>query len=99
MPGWLKVYGLGDKGVNVSADPLHTEVGDVTHAQNASFSGSGQRGGLAARLGMRQLTTSALHGAVYALLSVTLADPSAGQILTDSDLAILTDEAFLVLVE
>ncbi len=98
MAGKVTVFGLGDKGVNVTADPLHTEVGDVVSAQNASFQGSGQRGGLAKRLGLRILA-SGLDGTVYALASVTLADPTPGNILTDSGSFTLTDDAFLVLTE
>ena len=99
MPGALKVYGLGDKGVNVTQDPLHTDVGDVASAQNAGFFGSGQRGGLAKRLGMRILNGTALDGTVYALLSVTIADPTPGNVLTDTGGFTVTDDAFVVLTE
>lgn len=97
--GDLKVYGMGDAGVNTSSDPLHTAVGDVTSAQNATFLGSGQRGGLSKRLGLRVFNATALGGAVLALLSVTIADPSAPTILVDGDDVALSDDLFLVLTE
>jgi len=98
MPG-IKVYSLGDKGVNVSSDAVHTDLGDVTSAQNASFYAGGKRGGLAKRLGMRIINTVALNGAVLAIASATFADPTPGNLLTDGNLAILTDDTFLVLTE
>jgi hypothetical protein len=97
--GEIKVYSLGEKGVNVSNDPLHTDVGDVVSAQNATFTSRGVRGGLGKRLGMRVLNTVALAGAVLAIAAVTFTDPSPGNILTDTDLFTLTDDAFLVLTE
>lgn len=97
--GEIKVYSLGDKGVNVSADPLHTDIGDVVSAQNASFYLGGKRGGLSKRLGMRALNTTALAGAVLAIASLTFSDPTPGNILTDTDGFTVTDDAFLVLTE
>ena len=98
MAGSLTVYSLGDHGVNVSVDPLHTDIGDVTVAQNARFYGSGQRGGLSKRGGLRILATG-LDGAVLAMISVDLTDPTGGALLTDNDLNTLTDMVFLVLTE
>lgn len=97
--GEIKVYSLGEKGVNVSQDLLHTDAGDVVAAQNATFTSRGQRGGLGKRLGMRVINTVALAGAVLAIAAVTFTDPSPGNILTDADLAALTDDAFMVLTE
>lgn len=99
MAGDIKVYALGEKGVNVSADALHTEVGDVTSAQNATFTSRGVRGGLGKRTGMRVMNAVALAGAVLAIAAVTFTDPTPGNILTDTDLFTLTDDAFLVLTE
>ena len=99
MAGEIKVYSLGDKGVNVSGDLLHTDVGDVTSAQNATFTSRGVRGGLGKRLGMRAINAVALSGAVLAIAAVTFTDPSPGNILTDGDLFTLTDDAFMVLTE
>lgn len=98
MAEWIKVYGLGDQGVNVSNDPLHTQVGDVVQAQNSSFYGAGVRGGLSKRLGNRILA-SGLNGAILAILSVTLTDPTPAAILVDGNSDILTDDVFLVLTE
>lgn len=98
MAELIKVYGLGERGVNVSNDPLHTQVGDVVNAQNASFFGSGVRGGLAKRLGNRILA-SGLNGAIISILSVTLTDPTPGAVLTDGNSDTLTDDAFLALTE
>lgn len=97
--GEIKVYSLGDKGVNVSTDLRHVEPGDVVSAQNATFYGSGKRGGLSKRLGMRAINSVALAGAVLALCAATFSDPTPGAILTDMDSATLTDESFMVLVE
>ena len=97
--GEIKVYSLGDKGVNVSYDALHTDIGDVVSAQNATFLNNGKRGGLGKRLGMRAINAVALAGAVLAIVAVTFPDPSPSSILTDSDLLTLTDSAFLVLTE
>ena len=99
MAGEIKVYSLGDKGVNVSNDPRHSDIGDVVSAQNASFFGSGKRGGLSKRLGMIAINGVALAGAVLSLASVTFADPTPGAILTDTAGYILTDDSFLVLSE
>lgn len=99
MAGEVTVYSLGDKGCNLSADPLHTDVGDVVSAQNVTFYGAGLRGGLAKRLGMRAINAVALAGTVMAIAAFTFADPTGGSILTDMDLATLTDESFMVLVE
>lgn len=91
---------MGDHGVNVSNDPLHTQVGDVTKAQNATFYGSGQRGGLSKRLGLRQFNSGALNAAVMAILSVALPDPtSLTLLLMDADSLTLTDDAFIVMTE
>ena len=95
----LKVFGLGSKGVNLTDDPLHTDVGDVTQAQNAIFRGSGLSGGLYKRGGLRILNTTTLNGSVLAILAVSLDDPTPGNILTDDDLNTLTDDLFLVLTE
>lgn len=95
----IAVYSLGDKGVNVTDDPLHTDIGDVTTAQNASFYASGKRGGLSKRLGMRLLNAVALNGSVLALAAFTFTDPTPGNILTDGDSLTLTDDAFMVLTE
>ena len=97
--GEIKVYSLGDKGVNVSYDALHTDIGDVVSAQNATFLSGGTRGGLGKRLGMRAINAVACAGAVLAIVAVTFPDPSPGNILTDSDLLTLTDAAFMILVE
>jgi len=99
VAGEIKVYSLGDKGVNVSDDPLHTDVGDVTVAQNVTFYGAGRRGGLSKRLGMRAINTVAMAGAVLGIASFTFADPTATTTLVDGDGLILTDDAFMVLTE
>lgn len=95
----LKVFTLGDHGVNVSSDPIHTEVGDVVSAQNAYFRGSGERGGLSKRGGLRVMNNSALNGSVLSIIGVTFPDSTPGAILTDMDLVTLTDEVDLILVE
>lgn len=95
----IAVYSLGEKGVNVTDDPLHTDLGDVTVAQNASFYADGKRGGLSKRLGMRAINATALAGSVLALAAFTFTDPSPGNLLTDGDGLLLTDSAFMVLTE
>ena len=97
--GEIKVYSLGDKGVNVSYSARHTDIGDVVSAQNATFFSNGSRGGLGKRLGMRVINAVALAGSVLTIVAVTFPDPSPGSILTDSDLLTLTDAAFMVIVE
>ena len=96
--GVLKVFSLGDHGVNVTKDPLHTDVGDVVWAQNAYFSGSGHTGGLYKRAGLRQFNTTALNAAVMSIVAVDLTDAT-GAVLTDSALLVLTDDVFLTLTE
>lgn len=99
MPGEIRVFGMGEQGVQVGAGPLHSETGDLMSAQNASFTGTDERGGVAKRMGLRAFTTSAAAGAVYAILSVTFADAAFTTNLTDMDLAQLYDDAMLALVE
>lgn len=98
--GEIRVMGMGEQGVQVAKGPLHGEPGDVMSAQNATFLGADERGGLAKRQGMSKFTASALAGTVLAILSVTFADGSiSSKVLLDGAGDILTDEAFLVLTE
>ena len=99
MAGEIKVYSLGDKGVNVSNDSRHADIGEVVSAQNASFLSSGKRGGLSKRLGMVAINSVALAGAILSLASVTFTDPTPGAILTDTAGYILTDDSSLILSE
>ncbi len=99
MSSILKVFGIGQNGINVSSDALHVDDNDVVVAQNAIFYGSGESGGLAKRGGLRIMNSTALNGAVLAMFAVNFTDPTPGSILTDNDGATLTDDAFLVLVE
>ena len=99
MPGEIKVYALGGKGINVSDDVRHMDVADLEQAQNASFYGSGQWGGLAKRLGMRAINTVALAGVVLSIANATFSDPTPDVVLTDTAGYTLTDDSYMVLVE
>lgn len=97
-PSEIRVFGLGDQGVHVSVGPLHSEIGDVTSAQNASFLSAGARGGLASRPGLAKYS-ALCAGAILSILSVTFPDTAATTILTDMDLVTVTDNDGIALVE
>jgi hypothetical protein len=94
----IRVFGMGDKGVNVQSGPLHSETGDVVLAQNVSFFGADERGGLSTRMGLRQYS-AACAGAILAILPVTFADTITTIFLTDMNLDIVTDDAYIALTE
>ena len=75
MAGSVAVYSMGEHGVNVSNDARHTDTGDVRTAQNVTFYGGGRKGGLAKRLGMVAINTSALDGALVSLAHETFEEP------------------------
>jgi len=99
MSGGALVLTLGDHGVHVEVGPLHGDIGDLVNAQNTSFFGNGQRGGLHKRMGLAKVTASAMAGAVYAIYPVTFADPTPGGRLQDDTPADLTDDSFVFLLE
>jgi hypothetical protein len=94
----IRVFGMGDQGVHLSVGPLHSETGDLTQAQNASFLGADARGGLASRMGLA-VFSAACAGAIHAILSVTFTDTVTTTLLTDDNGEILTDDALVALSE
>lgn len=94
----IRVFGMGEQGVHVSVGPLHTEIGDVTTAQNCSFFGTGQRGGLASRTGFYAFA-SGCAGAVLSVLSVTFSDTVTTTFLTDMNLDVVIDDDGIPLSE
>ncbi len=72
----VKVFTLGDHGVNLTTSPLHVEPGELASAQNAVFSLIQAKHALSKRPGMDKLNASAAAGAVLAFQSIPLADPA-----------------------
>lgn len=72
----LDAYNLGDFGVNVDADDVHTLPQEFRELQNWQVDHQGSRGAIRRRDGMTQLTTG-LNGAVAGALALPLPDNSA----------------------
>jgi hypothetical protein len=73
----IKLYNLGERGVNLTPSPLHQEPGDLIQGQNAVTNPEGGLGGLAKRPGITALTAAPLAGAIGGLAHVPLPDPGA----------------------
>ena len=99
MSGGALVLTLGDHGVHVEVGPLHGDIGDLVNAQNTSFFGNGQRGGIHKRMGLQKITSTTLAGPIYAIYPVTFTDPAPGAEITDNTPVALTDDSFLTLTE
>lgn len=97
--GDVLILSMGDKGVHITSGPLHSELGDLLYATNASFFGQGQRGGISKRMGLQALTTSACAGQIHAIYPIMFTDPTPGASITDDATAVLTDDAFEALIE
>ncbi len=78
MGGKLNAFTLGDKGVNLTASPIHVEDGAWVHAQNAVVRTHAGEHAIAKRPGLTALTTSAMAGAVVAIVNIPFPSPSGG---------------------
>lgn len=72
MAGKLNVYNLGSNGVNVDANPVELEDGELTKAQNAVHDILGSAGGIRKRAGLVKVNGSAAAGAIRGALAVPL---------------------------
>lgn len=61
MPGKVNLYGLGDKGVNLNATPLHQDAQSWQQLQNAEFSDQQGEGGVKKRGALMRLNAEVLN--------------------------------------
>jgi hypothetical protein len=74
--GKLNIFNLGERGVILTKDPIHTLDGDLTQAQNALRSIEGGLGGVESRPGMSKVNAAAMTGgAVLGFVSIPYRDP------------------------
>lgn len=76
MPaGKLDIYGLGQGGVNVDANPTQLKDDEARKLQNAVLDTDEAQGGLRKRGGLLRFNSTTLGGAIYGGISVPLPDP------------------------
>jgi hypothetical protein len=74
--GKLNVFNLGERGVVLTKDPIHTVDGEVIQAQNAISSPESGLGGLESRPGMSRVNSGAMAGgAVQGFVALPFKDP------------------------
>lgn len=78
----LKVYELGDKGVNVDGDPIAVEDTELMFAQNAIRDPLGAGSGLRKRPGLAAANSNIAGGAVLGGIGVPVINLSTGGLLT-----------------
>lgn len=75
MPAKLNVYNLGSNGVNVDANPVQLEDGELTKSQNAIHDPLGAAGGLRKRAGLTKVNSVAAAGAIRGGMGIPLSIP------------------------
>ncbi len=76
MGGKLNVYGLGSLGVNVDANAVNLEDGELTKAQNVIHDPVGSGGGIRKRPGLTKVNSIAAAGSIVGAINVPLTRPS-----------------------
>lgn len=71
----LKVFNLGEAGVDLVSSPLHAKDGSLARAQNAEFFIDQGKGAIRQRPPLRRLIASAVPQAIGGFLPIALADP------------------------
>lgn len=78
MPSKLNVYNLGALGVNVDANPLELQDGELSKAQNGVHDVIGSAGGLRKRKGLIKLNSVAAVGSIKGAIGVPISQGTAG---------------------
>lgn len=76
MANELPDYLIGDKGVQLTATPLHTTDGGLLVAENVEFNREGGIGGIASRRSLTKLNATTLGGAIKHLANLPFPYPS-----------------------
>lgn len=76
MPNDLPQYLIGDKGVQLTATPLHTPDTGLLQGENVEFDRDGGLGGIASRKSLVELNATALAGEVKHIVNLPFPYPS-----------------------